>query len=96
METRKKVREFIAVNFYVAQGQGLADGTSLLESGIVDSTGVLEVIGWLEKEFGITVEDREMISANLDSIDNIVDYVTRKISAQGSGPGGAVPSAGGR
>ena len=84
MEMNRKVRDFIAVNFYVPQGQGLADGASLLESGIVDSTGILEVIGWLEREFGITVEDREMVPANLDSIDNIVAYVTRKTAAPGS------------
>lgn len=73
----EKIRGFILANFYVADGQ-VADDASLLEQGIVDSTGVLELIGFLEKEFGIDVEDEEMVPNNLDSIVNINAYLTRK------------------
>ncbi len=76
---REKIREFIFTNFYVAPDLTLGDETSLLESGIIDSTGVLEVISFLEEQFGLEVEDREMVPENLDSIDSISAYVARKL-----------------
>lgn len=76
--TKEKIRQFVTTNFYVADPAALQDGESLLDSGIVDSTGVLEVIGFLEETFGIKVEDREMLPENLDSIERIAAFVTRK------------------
>ena len=78
METRAKIRQFITTNFYVADASQLGDDMSLLDQGIVDSTGVLEVIGFLEKEFGITVDDAEILPENLDSIERIEAFVGRK------------------
>jgi acyl carrier protein len=78
METKQQIREFVTSNFYVADPASLEDGTSLLEQGIVDSTGVLEVIGFIETAFGITVEDSEMLPDNLDSIERIASFVARK------------------
>jgi len=54
------------------------DGASILDRGIIDSTGVLEVIGFIEDTFGSTVEDSEMHPENLESIDRIANFVTRK------------------
>jgi acyl carrier protein len=68
----------VTSNFYVADPASLEDGTSLLDQGIVDSTGVLEVIGFIETTFGITVEDSEMLPDNLDSIERIASFVARK------------------
>lgn len=79
METHAKVREFLIRNFYVADPSVLTDDASLLDLGVIDSTGVLEVIGFLEDEFKITVEDSEMTADNLDSIARIVGFVTRKV-----------------
>ena len=56
----------------------LNDDASLMEQGIVDSTGVLELIGFLERTFGISVADTETVPENLDSIARIVAYVQRK------------------
>ena len=53
----------------------LLDGQSFLESGLIDSTGILEVIAFLEEEYEIAIEDEEMIPDNLDSIDNIVSFL---------------------
>lgn len=78
METKQQIREFVTSNFYVADPASLEDATSLLEQGIVDSTGVLEVIGFIETAFGITVEDSEMLPDNLDSIERIASFVARK------------------
>ena len=78
METKQQIREFVTSNFYVADPATLEDGTSLLDQGIIDSTGVLEVIGFIETAFGITVEDSEMLPDNLDSIERIASFVARK------------------
>ena len=79
MELKEKVRQFITTNFYVADPASLKDDQSLLESGIVDSTGVLEVITFIESELGVAVEDAEMLPENLDSVNNVVKFVQKKL-----------------
>lgn len=78
MEIAGKVRKFITSNFYVPVPAELADETSLLDSGVIDSTGVLEVISFIEQEFGVEVADEEMLPENLDSIARIAAYVSKK------------------
>jgi acyl carrier protein len=80
MELKKQVRDFVTANFYVADPASLEDRTSLLDHGIIDSTGVLEVIMFVESTFGVTVEDSEMLPENLDSIERIAAFVARKTS----------------
>ena len=77
---KAKLRKFIESNFYVPEGEPLPDDGSLLDRGVVDSTGVLELIGFLQDEFGIEVADSEMIPDNLDSISKIEAYLTRKLA----------------
>ena len=77
---RAKVRKFIETNFYVPEGEALPDDGSLLDRGVIDSTGVLELIGFLQDEFGIEVSDDEMVPNNLDSIAKIESYLTRKLN----------------
>jgi acyl carrier protein len=79
MEIRQKARNFVISNFYVPDPTTLDDNMSLLERGIIDSTGVLEVIEFLRTAFGITVEESELLSENFISIDAIVVYVSRKL-----------------
>ena len=78
MELKSQIRQFVTSNFYVADPKALENGTSLLEAGIIDSTGVLEVIMFIETTFGVTVEDSEMLPENLDSIERIAAFVARK------------------
>ena len=78
MELKNQVRDFITANFYVADPKALENSTSLLDAGIIDSTGVLEVIMFIETTFGVTVEDSEMLPENLDSIERIAAFVARK------------------
>lgn len=78
MDTKSSIREFVVKNFYVPEGFELGDETSLLDSGLVDSTGMLEVIAYLEETFGIKVADAEMVPENLVSISNLTAYVIRK------------------
>lgn len=75
---QEQVRTFVTSNFYVADPDTLKDTDSLLDSGVIDSTGVLEVIAFIEDTFGFTVEDAEMLPENLDSIDRITHFVVRK------------------
>ena len=77
--TRMKIREFIVENFLFGSANGLNDDTSFLDDGIIDSTGVLELVTFLEESFKIQVDDEELIPENLDSIDYIVGYLERKM-----------------
>jgi len=78
MKLQQQIRDFVTANFYVADPKALEDRTSLLDQGIIDSTGVLEVIMFIESTFGMTVEDSEMLPENLDSIERIAAFVARK------------------
>ena len=72
------LREFIKENFLFGADDPFADGDSLLEQGIIDSTGVLELIMHLESEHGVKVDDTELLPENLDSIDNLVRFISAK------------------
>jgi len=79
------VRRFLATNFSLGDDPGSLSGdASLVEAGIIDSTGILELIGWLEDTYGIQVSDGELLPENLESIDNIVRFVERKRAARGA------------
>ncbi len=74
-----KIRTFIFENFlFDAEEDSLANDASFLEQGIIDSTGVLELVEWIEETFEITIEDDELIPDNLDSINLIADFVGKK------------------
>lgn len=75
---REKLRRFIVETFLFGEERDLADNTSLLEEGIVDSTGVMELVAFLEQEYDINVHDEELVPENLDSIGNILAYLKRK------------------
>lgn len=74
----EKIRKFIVECFLFGQEDGLANGDSLLDKGIIDSTGVLELVAHLEKTYAIKVENEEFLPENLDSIDAIVGFLKKK------------------
>lgn len=79
MSVEKKIRNYVLENYLFTDDDSALDSNdSFLEKGILDSTGILEVIYFLEEEFGIKVEDEEMIPENLDSVSRIVSYLERK------------------
>lgn len=82
MGTEATFRAFITSNFYVADPGALADEDSLLDAGIIDSTGVLDLIGFVEQEFGIKVDDEDLVPENLDSIARLTAFVRRKLAAK--------------
>lgn len=74
-----RVREFIVANFLFGDTSKMpGDSESLLQSGVVDSTGILELVEFLESDLDVPVADHETVPANLDSIENITGFVTRK------------------
>ena len=80
---RQEIRQFVVQNFLFGQDRELNDSTSLLENGIIDSTGVLELIAHLEEAYDVKVNDDELVPDNLDSIDAIVAYLARKRTTSG-------------
>ena len=77
------VRRFIGENFlFRDDGDAITHDASLLDAGIIDSTGVLELVCFLETTFGIEVHDDEMLPENLDSIRAVSAYVQRKIGSR--------------
>lgn len=80
-EIEAQTRSFLMSNFIFDASVHLSADDSLMENSIIDSTGVLEVIMWLETSFGINVEDSEVLPENLDSIRCMTTYIDRKLQA---------------
>ena len=79
MELKAKIREYIVENFLFGDAAALTgDSISLLDEGIIDSVGVMELVAFLEQDFELTVEDEELIPENLDSVDNLAGFISRK------------------
>lgn len=78
-ELRDQIRGFIVENFLFGDAEPLTDdGLSLLDTGIVDSVGVMEMVAFLEQAHGLKVEDKELVPENFDSVARLVAFVTRK------------------
>jgi len=82
MQTETKVREFVLKNYlFTTEQSALKSEDSFMKSGIMDSTGILEMIMFLHDEFGVDVMDDEMIPENLDSVQNVVAFLGKKLQA---------------
>lgn len=80
-----KIREFIFENFlFNADDKQLSNGASFLETGIIDSTGMLELVNWIQETYGFEIEDTELIPENLDSVNLLAIFIGRKLQAQGT------------
>lgn len=77
----QELRQFISDNFLFGAEVAYADDDSLIGTGIIDSTGVLELIAHLEGEYDITLDDTELVPENLDSVDNLVRFIETKRTA---------------
>jgi acyl carrier protein len=75
-----RVRGFLVDSFLLGDDDGFANDESLLDSGIVDSTGVMEVVAFLEETYNIVIDDDELVADNLDSVDRLAAFVSRKLS----------------
>jgi acyl carrier protein len=74
------IRQFIVSNFLFGQPATFTDEQSFLESGVIDSTGLLELVSFVEERYGISVADKELMPENLDSVKNISEFVARKLA----------------
>mgnify|MGYP006298889831 CR=1 FL=1 len=80
MGRRETIRGFILENFLPGSGaEAFSDGDSFMEQGIIDSTGFLELVAFLEKTYGFKIADEELIPDNLDSIDRILAFLAAKV-----------------
>jgi acyl carrier protein len=82
-DVRPAVREYLLDNFLMGSDASIADDTSFIKGRVLDSSGIMELIMFLEEAFGIKVDDAELIPANLDSLNNINVFVARKRAARG-------------
>ncbi len=82
MELREQIRGFLIENFLFGDAAPLTDDQmSLLDNGIMDSVGVMELVAFLEGDLGLSIDDAELVPENLDSVDNLVAFVSRKREA---------------
>ena len=75
VDMRSRIRSFISNTFFVDE---FADGDSFLKTGIIDSTGMMELVAFLEQELAIQISDTELVPENLDSLDNLSRFLQRK------------------
>lgn len=82
MHLKQDIRKYIVENFYYGQEDtSLTDDVSFLENGIIDSTGVLELVSFTQETYGITVNDEEILPDNFDSIEKLAAFITMKQAA---------------
>ncbi len=82
-EIETKIRKFLAENFILSeQADQLGTSDSFLEKGIIDSTGILELVFFVEDQFSVQIDTSEVLPENFDSIENLASYIRRK---QGAG-----------
>jgi acyl carrier protein len=79
MHVRDRVRRFISDSFLIDE---FADDDSFLAAGIIDSLGVMQLVSFLESEFGIQVAEAELVPDNLDSVAKVTGYLSRKLGAR--------------
>ena len=77
-----RLRTWVQDTFFV---EGFSDSDSFLKNRLIDSTGMMELVAFVEVEFGFKAGDAELVPDNLDSIDNLVRYIARKRQRVGSG-----------
>lgn len=77
-DTVELISVFVKQRFPLATSKGLTPDLSLLESGIVDSLGVLDLVGFVEEQFGIEVQDDDLVPENFDSIDALTRFVKER------------------
>ena len=81
MQIENQIKQFILKNLYFTEDSTLDDNASFLETGVVDSTGVMELVAFVQTEFGVTVEPEEIVVENFDSIRKVARFIRKKLSA---------------
>ena len=82
-EIEHELRDYILENYFFNQESVLGNADSFMDLGVIDSTGVLELVSHLEERYAIEIDEVELVPENLDSIDNLTKFVQRKLAEQG-------------
>ncbi len=85
MSYMEKIRGYVIDNFLFGDGGQLQDDTSFMENGIVDSTGILELITFMEETYDFKIEDEELIPENLDTLASISNFLQKKLGRDDAG-----------
>jgi len=88
MSLQKDIRGFIVDNFLFGDDGGLLDDSSFLEEGIVDSTGIMQLVSFIQEQYRIAIEDEELTPDNLDSIEKVARFIEEKKRVLASGSAG--------
>src|SRR5258708_26977447 len=80
MEIENRIRQFILENLYYAEGDFIGDEDSFLETGVIDSMGVMELVAFIQSEFALEVEQREIVVENFDSIRKLGNFVRQQLA----------------
>jgi len=79
MQLQSEIKQYIVDNFLYGQDDGaIQEDMSLLQRGIIDSTGVLELVSFVQERYGITVRDDELVPDNFDSINKLAEFISQK------------------
>lgn len=84
MDNTQIVKEFIIENFLFGESNHFDENTDLFEKGIIDSTGIIELVGYIEQTFNITVDDEELVANNFSSLSHITRYLRLKTAIKDS------------
>lgn len=84
MDTSEIIRDFIVDNFLFGETNHFTEDTDFFEKGILDSTGIIELVSFIEQTFNISIEDDELIIDNFSSLDNITRYLQLKLTPKES------------
>ena len=85
MEYHENIKEFVIENFLFGEGDKLNDNTNFFEESIIDSTGILELVCFVEETYNLAISDDEIVEQNFSSVNNVTTFVEKKqneISAQ--------------
>ena len=96
MPIEQEIRAFIVENFLLGKENGLANDDSFLEKGIFDSTGILELVSFIEHRYNIELEPDELVPENLDSITCLAGFLQRKLAAPAAVPEMSISQPGSR
>lgn len=81
MDISKTINDFIIENFLFGEAQEISKDTNLLEKGIIDSTGVVELVSFIEDTFNIVIEDEELVAGNFSTLCNIEEFLIHKTNS---------------
>ena len=90
MSIRDDIRSFVIDTFLFGEDDGLKDESSFLEEGIVDSTGIMQLVSFLQERYRVSIEDEELIPDNLDSIKRVATFIEEKMRVVKLEPGVSV------